>query len=89
MPDLDGKKNNFITREVTTAENLINAVNEFDALRREWDAQGYSASITDEDIQGDNAHVSAAQLAAGFTTLEALKAVLAAGHWTNLYNLKK
>lgn len=89
MPDLSDKKHDFISAEVAAAEKVIDAINEFDTLRREWDAQNYAVTITDEDIAGENAHVSAAALAAGFVTLDALKTVLAAGHWTNLYALKK
>lgn len=87
MPVLDAKIANFVSREVNAAQALVDAFDSWDELRKEWDAQGLSGVITDEHITGSNQHVAAADLANAFSSIDALKAVLAAGHATNLYKL--
>jgi hypothetical protein len=87
MPVLDAKIANFVSREVSAAQALIDAFDAWDELRKEWDAQGLSALITDDHLTGGNAHVSAADLANAFSSIDALESVLAAGHATNLYKL--
>lgn len=87
MANLDNKVSNFVTREVAAAQALIDAFDQWAELRKEWDAQNLASIITDEMITGANDHVAAADLAAGFYSLSALEAVMAAGHATNLYKL--
>lgn len=87
MSDVSAKKVNFANREVQAASALIDALEDLHALRAEWDALGYASAIEDTDLTGPVAHIAAADLAAAFTTLEALDTLLAAGHYTNLYKL--
>lgn len=81
------KKQNFVTREVEAAKALIEALNNWNDLQTEWFAQNYGVEIIDADLQGDNEHLVAANLSAGFTTYGELKSLMEAGHWTNLYTL--
>jgi len=84
---MNQKHTNFASRQVDVTTAFLNAFQDLLELRYEWDAQGFANAITDEDLQGDLSHIVAADLAAGFTSVEAVRALLAQGHNTNLYKL--
>lgn len=88
-PDHSAKILNFATREVDATTSLINAVNELNLLRQEWDARNYVNLITDDHLIGDIAHLAATDLVGVFVTLDALNGVLENGHWANLYAVTK
>lgn len=82
------RASDFVTelRQATTA--MIDDLDKLRALRREWDAVGYSGTITAAGgFEGANADIDEAKLASVFTTLAALETLLAAGHATNLYGV--
>lgn len=79
---------NHVSRVRQTAAQLIDGVDKLQALKREWDALGYSAAIIESGIIGDNAGVTGADIAAVYVTLDALNTLLAQGHATNLYRAK-
>ena len=90
MADLAGKKSNFITRYRTNVDKLLDFINELKEQRTEWDSQGYSSAIVDADFTGDNNHLTAANLASGVTSIQAITDLLAASgnaHYTNLYRI--
>ena len=82
-----GKKLNFVSRQVEQTAKLLDAFNELLELRSEWDALGYGSSITQNDLIGTLAYLTPAMLADAFSSIDALKAVMDAGHKTNLYRL--
>jgi len=84
---MSDKKNNFITRQVQQTSAFLTAYQELLELRDEWDALGYNTEISDDDIAGDNSHVTAAMLADAFTSLAAIKSLMDTGHKTNLFRL--
>ena len=88
MPLVD-KHSNFVTQVIVTNERLLASLEDFQNLRLEWDALGLSTAITDASLTGDNAHITPAILGDAFSSLEALQAVMNAGHRTNLYRLKR
>lgn len=67
--NLLAKKSNFVSREVQAAQDFISALNRWRALEREWVNQDYTNSITQEDLIGDNAHLTPEILEAAFTTM--------------------
>jgi len=83
----EAKKNNFVSRLVSQVDEFLDAYGELLELRDEWDALDYGNQISAEDLQGTNANLTPAQLAAVFTSVAAVKAVMDAGHKTNLYRV--
>lgn len=81
------KKSNFVSRQVSRTAELLEAFNELLQLRSEWDALGYGQTITQNDLVGENTYLTPEMLADAFTSIDALKAVMDAGHKTNLYRL--
>lgn len=86
---LQDKKLNYVTRLIEADEALIDVLDSLQALRREWDANGYSTTITDDDLTGDVDHVSAAMLGSFFYSVSEVLALLNAGHNANLYGLTR
>jgi hypothetical protein len=82
------RQSDFISATRAVSNRLIDAVNEARALRREWDSLDYGNTITEEAFTGDNAELDIDAIAAFFTSIDALEAVLAQGHATNLYALR-
>lgn len=69
FPDLSGKKSNFVSREVAAAQDFIDALNKWRTLQREWTEQDYTTTITQDDLLGENAHITPGDLEAAFTTM--------------------
>jgi len=93
MPvDLTRKKNNYVDRLSNRVGNLLEAMDNLAALRREWDELGFvdggSAAIADADIAGQFPHLSAANVAAVMTTIDNFATLRAAGNGTNLSKLR-
>lgn len=59
-------------------------LNEAKALRREWDAGGFSAALTDSDVQVIAPGLTAADITNLVVSLEAFSDLLDTGHGTNL-----
>lgn len=90
--NLQDKKLNFASREVQAAAQLLEALEAWRNLRKEWDASSYGTVIEDEDIPANSAvaHVDADKLTAGFVTADAIEGLLAANgnaHYGNLFAL--
>lgn len=62
--------------------------NKLRALRREWDALGLSSDIAPADFVGPNVGLETANLTAVYVTMEAIEALMAQGHATNLYSVR-
>lgn len=76
-----------LTRQEATA--LIDTVDRLTALRQEWDGLDYLNTLTDEDFAGTNTDVTIDEMAAVIgTTLDAIRALLAQGHYTNLATVR-
>lgn len=83
------KANAYMTAVRVQTTNLLTVLNQLHLLRQEWDALDYISTYDDAELSGDNEGKTKAQLAAVLgTSLDALDALLAAGHATNLFNLK-
>lgn len=95
-----GKRSDHITRVRQAVTALLAAYDDLKALRREWDwalgAELVDASGSDPqgegyapgDFTGSNAGLMKADIAAVYVTLEALDALMAAGHGTNLQRVE-
>ncbi len=80
---------NHVTRQRQAVTKLLAAMDELRANRAEWDALGMSPEAVDEAMAGENADVTGAQVAAAYTSTEALNALLVGqGHATNFYRVK-
>ena len=78
----------FVIATVRTVNNLIDSIDQFKALSAEWSAMGYSKALTDEDINTPDLP-SKDDINGAFETLDAINALLAQGHATNLYRVRR
>ncbi len=75
----------YATEVRIATRQLWDALNDLKALQREWTALDYMNTLSEDAFQGENAGLDAAAIAAiVFTTTDALLALLATGHDTNL-----
>lgn len=88
MANTTNSRSDFITRQRQAVTDLLNAVVALNNLRATWDA-GMNVWITDADNMGENAGLDKASITAIFTTMDAINALLATGHRTNLEMLRK
>ncbi len=65
---------NFISRYRASALKIIEALEELDALKAEYDALGYSSSIVDGDFTGANADLTATPFKDALANLETFRA---------------
>ncbi len=72
----------------SNATRLMDTIKALQGLRKDWDYLGLSSAIEAEDFTGTNEGLTPAQIAAVYTTLEAIETLLAAGHGTNLTAVK-
>lgn len=79
---------NFVTEQRAAVNALVAAIKNLDLLRDQWDKLDLLNTITQDDLQGDNADLTPAMLADVWTTHTTLNAALSAGDWTNLYRLE-
>jgi hypothetical protein len=79
----------FVSEERQAARDFLAAKDRLHALRAEWDAGGYSGTLTEQGaFEGDNADVTEDQVAAVIgVTLDGLDTWLSSGHATNLYSI--
>lgn len=92
--DLTNKKQSFMTRYVAAVREFLDARDKLRSLRSEWDAQGYSSGIVQNDIsQGGHLHLTPTVMGDAFnaqTQLENLLGNVAVtqGAWgTNLFKV--
>ena len=80
---------NWAVKFVAETETLLAAVANIEELRKQWDAGGGGAVFQEGDFapETDISHLTAGRLADALTSIDALRAVLAAGHYTNLYRI--
>lgn len=78
----------FVTRYRQGVTRLLQASDELQALDREYVALDLGNSLMDGDFDGANVGITKAQLVAAVGSVEAIDALLATGHATNLYRVK-
>jgi hypothetical protein len=83
------QRSDHVTMVRMEATRVLNALDGLNALRREWDALGFSSGITSADMTGANEGITPAQVASVYTTLDAFNSLMAAGHATNLYGVSQ
>lgn len=83
------RRSDFITEVRDEATNILNAVDNLQALRREWTALDYANTLEVSDFEGANEDATVAEVSAVVgTTLDALQGLLDAGHATNLNKIR-
>lgn len=83
---MGNRKSDYITIARENTRQLWDAVNELKALQLEWQALDYGTTLPDGE--GENTgYASAAVGAVVFATTDAILALFAGGHATNLANL--
>lgn len=79
----------FISRYRLSVTSWLTALNELLALREQYDALGYSDTLTEEDFAGANTDITKADLVAAVGSIEAMNGFFESGfHNTTLYKLK-
>lgn len=89
---MSAKESNFISRYRQSVETILANVEELNQLTKEALILNYGATITDEDFEGENDHITLQELIAAVQTMTALEAWLAANsnaHYKALYELKR
>lgn len=89
---MSAKESNFISRYRNAVETILSNVEELNQLTKEATILEYGQTITDEDFEGDNDHMTRNKLIAAVQTMTALEAWLAANgnaHYKALYELKR
>jgi hypothetical protein len=67
-------KANFVSRYRASAVKLLEALEEVDAMKAEYDGLGYSASLVDGDMTGANADLTAQQFKDALGNIETFRA---------------
>jgi len=78
------RETNYVTEVRIAVRQLWKALNDMNALRREWTALDYLNTLSENAFQGENAGLDVEDIAAVLTTADALWALLDTGHGTNL-----
>jgi hypothetical protein len=78
------QKSNHVSKVRQAATRLLEAEAELLALRQDWDRLGLGQELQDADCQG----LTVAQIAAVYTSLEALGVMMDAGHGTNFASVR-
>lgn len=82
------RKSDFVAEVRRDVALITEGLSDLLAKQTEWAALDYGTSMEPEDLEGSSAAVLPADVGAVvFDTANALKAVLNAGHATNLYKL--
>ncbi len=68
--------------------NLLNSLEELTNLREEWDSTGMINTLASQHFIEENEGLAPEDITAVFTSLAAIKALMATGHATNLYKVK-
>ena len=74
----------YVTKVRIAVRQLWDALNDLEALKREWAALDYLNTLSEAAFQGENAGLDVEDIAAVLTTADALWALLDTGHGTNL-----
>lgn len=77
----------WITRYRGATTSWLSALNQLLALRQQYDALDYGATLTPEDFAPPNDDITLAQLTAAVSSVEAIDGFVHTGHATNLYAL--
>ena len=80
---------NFVTTYRQATIRWLEALEDLQALRQEYDALGYSTVMPPEAFEGANADIVQADLVAAVGSIQAIAGFTAAGfHYTTLYTMK-
>jgi len=85
---MGNRKSDFVTEARIAVRQLWQAHQTLEKLQAEWNALDYDNTLADGGFEGENAHLNTAQVSAAvFTTPDAIRGLLTAGHATNLARL--
>jgi hypothetical protein len=77
----------WISRYRETVTGYLNVLNQLQALRQQYDALGYSTTLTPEDFAPPNDDIDLPTLQDAVASVEAIVNFMATGHSTNMYKL--
>ncbi len=89
MATLDSKHANFTSRLIEVTDNFMQAYEELEEVRSEYDALDYGNTLTAAAFAGENQHVDLADVVAVMVSQAAIETTLAAGHRTNLLKVRR
>lgn len=81
-------KGNFVSNLRLAVVEFLNSVEGIKTADLQWTAEGYAGTITQGDLIGANADLVPADISAAIVSIEAVVALLATGHNTNLIKMK-
>jgi hypothetical protein len=83
------RHSDFVTLVRQESVAVLDAIDNLNALRKEYDQLDYSNTLGNDAFVGSNADVTKAELMSVIgTTLDSLNALMAAGHGTNLQRMR-
>jgi hypothetical protein len=80
-------RNAFVLAIRQRVSELNEAMMRLREVNRVWTSQDFTTTLQQSELSGENETVTVADLTAGITSIQALDALLAAGHGTNLDKL--
>jgi hypothetical protein len=80
-------RNAFVLAYRQRVSELNDAMMRLREVNRVWTSQDFTNALQQSDLVEENANITVADLAAGITSVQALDALLASGHSTNLDKL--
>lgn len=84
----ESAKSDHISKVRQAAADLVEVADRLRALRREWDYLGLGEALPVDLGTLGHEGITRAQIAAVYTTADAIEALLAQGHGTNLAQVK-
>lgn len=87
--DLTSKQQNFVSRTISASDALLEAANELQSLKREFQELDYASSMDATTFVGDIVHVDLPALAALATTVDAVTALMDSGHRATLLRMRR
>jgi len=97
VQNLSSKKSNFVSYCKNATTQFLDSYEKLKAFRQEWTSEGYSGAISQDDINGDNAHITPGILGNLMNTFDVIESLINSntpiisgnvGYLTNLYNMK-
>lgn len=88
VPDVySAKRGNFVSNVVRETKSFLDALERLGALSREYNRTLYGKEITEDDLVGDNGHITPQALKDALEQYEFIEALLDNDGWVKFYNM--
>ena len=89
MAVLDNKQRNFVSRTIEAVDSFMQAYEELQEIRTEYDALDYGNTLTAAAFAGENQHVDLVDVVAVITSQTNIETTMAAGNRTNFLKVRR